>query len=107
MGLWGLLREWFQGGSGVGVRVVLGWPWNVFSSWAYASVCSPEIEGLGNLTGDLTEVLTDRLTGYLPRGLTNRGHQRVERAGKLAQDTAWRPWRRWVSASDSTLLTTE
>lgn len=79
---------------------------NVFPSWAYRGVPSPEIEGAGNLTGDLTPDLTKRLTGYLTVGLTFSGVREVERAGKEAQETAWRPCRRWASASASTLLTT-
>lgn len=71
-------------------------------------VCShPKSRGSGILRSVLRSPLRPVLRSIFHAALRNRGHQRVERAGKLAQDTAWRPWRRWVSASDSTLLTTE
>lgn len=66
----GALRTGFRGGSGVGEREALGWPWKRFSSWAYREVLSSEIKGARNLTGGLTEPLTSCLTGCLTVGLT-------------------------------------
>lgn len=63
------------------MREAFGWPWKGFSSWAYRDTLVPRIEGLANLTGDLTEPLTARLTGYLTRSLTFSGVPRV-RAGR-------------------------
>lgn len=45
-------------------------------------MCSPENKGRGNLTGDLTELLTSRLTGYLTVGLTKAGVPRVRAGGQ-------------------------
>lgn len=66
------LRTGLREGSGAGVRVVLEYVEKGVPSRPYASVCPTEIEGFGNLTGDLTAVLTVRLTGYLKVALTKR-----------------------------------
>lgn len=70
MGVQGVLRGALRGCSGAGVRVDLGCVQKGFSSCLYASVPSPKIKGVGNLTDDLTAGLTSCLTGYLTAGLT-------------------------------------
>lgn len=102
----GVLREGVREGSGAGVRVRLEYVENVFPSWLYGSVLGGVSEDRGNLTARLTEPLTTSLTPRLPRGLTFSGFRGVERAGKGAQETAWRPWRRSRSAAASTLVIT-
>lgn len=82
LGLRGGLQEWFRGGSGAGVREVLGCVKKGFSSWVYREVPSPEIEGARNLTGDLTEPLPARLTPCLPRGLTESWVREVRAGGQ-------------------------
>lgn len=91
MGLEAVLRTGPRGGSGAGVRGALEYVENVFSTWLYASGCSPENEGLGNLTERLTDCLTASLTPRLTRSLTESSVLDGERAGKRAQEARERP----------------
>lgn len=51
--------------------MALGYVETGFPSRLYGSALGGSAKGVGNLTECLTGVLTSRLTGYLPRGLTN------------------------------------
>lgn len=73
------------------MRVGLGYVQKGFSSRLYGRVPSSKIKGRGNLTGRLTPCLTARLTGYLPRDLTNRGFERSVNPWKLFVSRFRRP----------------
>lgn len=83
----GGLRGAFRDGLEAGRRAVLGYVEKRFSSWTYRGALGGSGKGARNLTERLTPCLTARLTGYLPRDLTESG------------DSEGRAWSKWGSGS--------